>query len=278
MQSSSINLKMSALTDLTGKVALRIQRAHRGLMIAGGLASSGAKVYITGRRFEILQEAADKFNGDGMLVPLRMDVTDKSSILAVVETIQNADGKLGKLDVLVNNAAVAGPRNWTSILAVDVSAKGQTLAEHGRELFDIQSFEEWDAVARANVASIFFVTTAFLGLLDATSSWAQYAYISLKAATKHLTHVFATELSLKRAPICVNAISPGLFPSEMTATAEELKEAVKTSFGNLRPIPVMRAGREDEIAALAVFLASPASAYMHGQDIVLDGGLSGVNP
>ncbi|THH03271.1 hypothetical protein EW145_g6389 [Phellinidium pouzarii] len=96
-----------------------------------------------------------------------------------------------------------------------------------------------------------------------------FGYVSLKAATTHFTQILATDLSLKRAPIRVNAIAPGTFPSELTATAEELEGFTKTPMGGLQAIPARRAGREEEMAARAVYLASPASSYTHGQEIVI---------
>ncbi|KAI5121449.1 hypothetical protein M0805_009557 [Coniferiporia weirii] len=296
---SSVSLKMDKLTDLTNKVALVTGGGTGvGLMIAKGLASNGAKVYIAGRRLEVLQRAAElRFDGEGMLIPIHMDVTDKSSIIAVVDKIRSTDGKL---DVLVNNAATDGPKTRASFVSDSTAPKDQPLADYARQLFDIQSFEQWGDLARTNVASLFFVTTAFVGLLVASThgkkgtmasvinitsggahtnlSYGYFAYVSLKAATSHLTQLLATDFSLKQAPIRVNAIAPGVFPSELGGTAEQLEEYTKTPMGALQPIPARRPGREEEMAALAVYLASSASSYTHGQEILVDGGLMGVNP
>ena len=165
----------------------------------------------------------------------------------------------------------------------------EALAAYGEQLFD-QSIEEWDTLSRTNVTSVFFVTTAFLGLLaesaetnegryasviNISSAWAhsrlnygyvshypdyfnepiseptcirfsrrQYAYDCSKAAVSHLTKLLATDLSLKRAPIRVNAISPGTFPSELTATSEQLGVALQGHFaGALVKHPMRRPGR-----------------------------------
>ncbi|KAI5123546.1 hypothetical protein M0805_006705 [Coniferiporia weirii] len=298
--SCGMKFKMGELTDLTGKVALVTGGGTGiGLMIAKGLASSGAKVYIGGRRLEALQKASEfQFDGEGALVVVQMDVTDKASILSVVEKIKNAHGKL---DVLVNNAATDGPNARGNFMGDSDSPEAdQSIGAYGQMLFDIQSFEQWESLARTNLASVFFVTTAFLALLEASThgregatasvinitsntahmniSFGFIAYTSLKAGTRHLTQLLATELSLKRAPIRVNAIAPGIFPSELSGTPEQLKEYTKTPMAALQPIPARRAGREEEMAALAVYLASPASSYTHGQEIMIDGRLEGVNP
>ncbi|EJD07537.1 NAD-binding protein [Fomitiporia mediterranea MF3/22] len=278
---SNIHLKMDKLSDLTGKVALITGGGTGiGFMMAKGLAANGAKVYITGRRFEVLQKAAEQ--------NLQMDVTVKESILSIVQKIKESDGKL---DVLINNAATDGPRLRTSFNSEDAS-QNQSISAYGRELFDIQSFEDWGSLAQTNVASYFFVTMAFLDLLVETSiinitsgagqtklPFGYYAYASLKAGTAHLTRLLATDLALKRAPIRVNAIAPGVFPSQLNhCSLEELEEYTKTPMVCLQPIPLRRPGREHEIASLAVYLASPASSYLHGQEINIDGGLLIVNP
>ncbi|KAH8116414.1 NAD-binding protein [Phellopilus nigrolimitatus] len=270
------------LTDLTGKIALVTGGGTGiGLMMAKGFAANGAKVYITGRRLNVLQEAAKLiFEGKGMLIPLQMDVTNKASILAVVEKIKGADGKL---DILVNNAGTNGPKTSKDDAP---SQESQTLGEYGRMLFDSQDFDQWDTLAQTNVASLFFVTMAFLGLLEAgrggagdeTASVINFAYASLKAATSHLTQLLSTEFALRHAPILVNGIAPGLFPSELNTKREKLDEFAKTPMATLQPIPARREGKDEEMAALAVYLASPASEYTRGQEIIIDGGLEMVNP
>ncbi|KAL5513158.1 hypothetical protein ACEPAH_3556 [Sanghuangporus vaninii] len=293
----SLSLKMNKSTDLTGKVALVTGGGTGvGLMIAKGLASNGAKVYITGRRLNVLRQAAEeKFESAGHLIPLQMDVTVKESIISVVDHVKKSDGKL---DILVNNAATDGPKIRSSY--TDTPASDQSFGAYAHHLFDIQSFEDWGSLAQTNVASYFFVTMAFVDLLvestqgkegatasviNVTSgagqirlSFGYFAYASLKAGTSHLTRLLATDFALKRAPIRVNAIAPGTFPSQLSAPKDQLDEYCKTNMGCLEPIPARRPGREYEMAALAVYLASPASGYTHGQEIFIDGGLLSVNP
>ncbi|PAV19005.1 short-chain dehydrogenase [Pyrrhoderma noxium] len=276
----------------------RYRNLFSGLMIARGFASNGAKVYITGRHLEVLQQAArQNFEGLGEIYPIRMDVTLKEDILSVVDNIKKTDGKL---DILVNNAAIDGPKLRSSFTD-EAKPKTQSFAEYGRELFDVQSFEDWGTVAQVNVAAYFFVTMAFLELLVASTkgkedstatvinvtsgggtyklSLGYFAYACLKAAATHLTMQIATDFSLKQIPVRVNAIAPGIFPSRLTTSSqEELEEYTKTPMSYLSPIPRRRPGREHEMVALAVYLASDASGYTHGQEIFIDGGLLGVNP
>ncbi|EJD07556.1 short-chain dehydrogenase [Fomitiporia mediterranea MF3/22] len=287
--------------DLTGKIALVTGGGTGiGLMMAKGLASNGAKVYITGRRLEVLRKSAaeHRFEGSGQLIPIQMDVDDKQSISNAEKLIEQADGRL---DVLINNAGTSGPiysGTWSNNHTAALNT--EETATYGRELFD-QGADHWDAVHHTNVASVFFVTTAFLGLLAKSAQskegrmasvinitsvfkhsrmhWCYHAYDCTKAAVGHLTTMFATDMSLRRIPIRVNAISPGTFSSEMTSTEENLKQAMQTNFlGALQPNPLRRPGKEEEIAALAVYLASDASAYVQGQEIGIDAGFGLVNP
>ncbi|KAL5531658.1 hypothetical protein ACEPAG_4535 [Sanghuangporus baumii] len=297
---SNSSLNIANLINLTGKVALITGGGTGiGLMIAKGLASNGAKVYISGRRIEVVQKAATDhhFDGTGSLVPLRMDVTDKSSIKEAAKNIQETDGRL---DILVNNAGTDGPiyPGWSA--QPEQTPNIEAISAYGEQLFE-QSIELWDAVARTNVASVFFVTTAFLGLLAKSAeanggqyasvinissgfaftrlNFGSYAYDCSKAAVSHLSKLLATDLLLKRAPIRVNTISPGTFASELTATDAQLRVALQHNFlGSLVPNPMRRPGREEEIAGLAVYLASPVSEYVQGADIGIEGGFCIVNP
>ncbi|KLO15201.1 NAD-binding protein [Schizopora paradoxa] len=302
--SSNVNsLDFSAVTDLTGRVALVTGGGTGiGLMIAKGLASNGATVYVGGRRVDVLEEATHLRFGkenEKRIIALQLDVTDKSSILSAVDTMSKAHAKL---DILINNAGHLGPR--TAFTTTPDAPERASCATYGRAQFDSQSFEDWGSHFALNIGSTFFVTNAFLGLLEASTKstrsgedkqWASvinitsavssftlshgyFAYVSSKAALGHLTKVMANDLAMKGMPIRINAISPGVFPSELTASKEFLDKNASDPGTALRPSPMLRPGREHEIAALAVYMASPASNFMMGHEVLLDGGLSLVNP
>jgi len=287
-----------ALFGLSGRVAL-VTGGGTGIgwMITQGLAASGAKVYIGGRRLEVLQTAAsgwDRQNGSGEIVPLQMDVTSKESIISMRDLIRE---KEGKLHILVNNAGQVGPRSG---FLEDPSAPEREDTETlGQALFDNESFEEWSSLYQINTFSIFFVTSAFLGLLEKGSAdipgyWSNIVnitsisgvtklsqnhmcYNSSKAATSHLTRMFATEAGKKGIPVRVNAVCPGVYESEMT-TSEIKPEDVDRVGKGLQPVPAKRAGTGEEVAGTVVYLASQAGGYTTGQEIIVDGGYLSVNP
>jgi len=221
-------LKFDELTDLSGRVALVSGGGTGiGLMIAKGLASNGAKVYIAGRRKEVLQQASDLlFGGQKRLFPLHMDVTDKESIQDAVDKITADDGVL---HILVNNAGTALIASRTPFVMNEHAPERKNTAMYGSALFNSQTFEHWEDMFRANVASVFFVTCAFLGLLEASStrrsdgvmasvinissavanmrlSHSIFAYCSTKAAETHLTQMLATDLALKGIPAPRNGL------------------------------------------------------------------------
>ncbi|KDQ60424.1 hypothetical protein JAAARDRAFT_191803 [Jaapia argillacea MUCL 33604] len=290
-------MSFKQIADLTGRVALVTGGGTGiGLKIARGLAANGAKVYISGRRTDVLDKVSVEQAQQGLtLIPLPMDVTNKTTIKDAVKTIKNEDGKL---HILVNNAGGKGP---ISSFIVDQSAPERVDNEtFGSALLDDQSFEGWKDVFALNVAAPFFVTSAFLGLLEAGArdlgtgetssvinissamayiklSWNRLAYAATKAALSHLTQSMSTEFARQGIPIRVNAIAPGYFQSEMTGPAEELLVKSETApIGILSPFPVKRAGREEELTLTVLALA--AGGFIMGQVIVLDGGLSAVNP
>ncbi|KAG8849700.1 hypothetical protein FRC20_002245 [Serendipita sp. 405] len=285
-----------------------------GLMIAEGFAANGAKVYIGGRRSETLQKAAsdvarrledtDNHNSSkrhGILIPISLDVTSKESIAEAVQTIQGAEGKL---HILVNNAGQVGP--CSHFFNNPTSPKHE---DTGKSMFENEQFSEWSSLFDINVTSIYFTTFAFLSLLElgakdldsygglykSTSSvinissvsgiqrqaQGHFAYNVSKAAANHLTRLLSTELTLKGKPVRVNAIAPGPFSTEMTEhqglkMSEEIVDLIAKG---VTPHPLKRAGTEGEMAATAMFLASPvAGGYTNGQILLLDGGFLLVNP
>lgn len=299
------NLSTSKVFDVSGFVVLVTGGGTGiGLMMAKGFAANGAKVYIGGRRKEVVDKvAAESTNdaGPGKIIAISLDVTDKDSIEAAVKTITENDGKL---DVLINNAGQVGPvSSFFSDPAAPERKDTQTL---GTSLFKSESFQGWADLFSINVSSVFFVSTAFLGLLEAaskareasTGGWSasiinitsisgqiklsqnHFAYNSSKAAGNHLTKMFSTELALRGIPIRVNAISPGPFPSEMTDleggtfTAEVANKVGK----GIVPLPSARGGLAVDVVGAAVYLASPASYYVNGQIITVDGGYVATNP
>ncbi|KAG8992278.1 hypothetical protein FRB94_011734 [Tulasnella sp. JGI-2019a] len=298
--SSSHGLSAQALFDVSGYVALVTGGGTGiGLMIAEGLASNGAIVYIAARRMDVVSKAAEAFDqtsGGGKLVPLELDVIDKTSISKAVARIQQEHGRL---DALVNNAGQVGP--VSEFISDRQSPENASADSLGKAVFDSESFEQWSNHFTVNVSSIFFVTMAFLGLLEAganarpnhgsavinigsisglmTLNQGHFCYNSGKAAVHHLTKMLATEFGLKGHKIRVNAIAPGLFLSELVDPGDKhIDEVVDKLSGSLIPVPAKRAGRPSDMAACALYLASAAGSYVNGQILVPDGGWVAVNP
>jgi len=294
-------LSPSNLYSLTSRIALVTGGGTGiGLMISRGLATAGAKVYIAGRRLDVLEGVAKGWNAGvsegtmGKMIPIQLDVTNKESVAKAVETIQTQEGKL---HILINNAGQVGPRSpFLSNPSAPENANPSTL---GTALFQNESFESWASLYTINTSSIFFTTTAFLGLLAAGSAdvedyWSSvvnitsisgviklaqehFCYNSAKAAASHLTRMFSAELAIKNIPIRVNAISPGVYASEMTYDVITPDLVNKIGKG-LQPVPAKRAGTEEEMAGTVVFLVSRAGGYVQGQEIQVDGGYTSVNP
>jgi len=287
----SSDYRADKIFDLSGKIALVTGGGTGiGLMIARGLAANNAKVYITGRRMDVIEKAAAAWDGQGgAIIPIVMDVTDRESIFQVRYTIQKEEGVL---HILVNNAGQVGPITDTT------APKYQDAETLGNALFN-ESPDAWADLYSVNTFSIFYVTSIFLGLLDKGSrqtpgytssviniasisgitklAQRHFAYNSAKAAASHLTKLFATELALKKIPIRVNAIAPGVFESEMTSERIADGDGDKVG-GGTAPVPAARSGLVSEMAGTAIYLASPAGCYTNGQVIVVDGGYLAVNP
>jgi NAD(P)-dependent dehydrogenase (short-subunit alcohol dehydrogenase family) len=250
------------LFDLRGKYAL-VTGGTRGIgmMIARGLLQAGARVVISSRNADtcaVAQRLLSEF-GDVRAIPADLSRHDECQRLA---DLVQADSE--RLDILVNNAGAM----W-------------------REPLETFPAEAWDAVIDLNLKSPFWLVQALLPALRKAGTAddpariinigsiaaihiparPNYSYSSSKAALHQLTRVLAKELGPQH--ITVNAVAPGPFPSTMmAATLDEFGEAIAAS------APLRRIGRDDDMAGVAVFLASRAGAYLTGTIVPVDGGIA----
>jgi NAD(P)-dependent dehydrogenase (short-subunit alcohol dehydrogenase family) len=244
--------------SLAGRVAL-VTGASRGIgrAIAGGFAAAGAAVACAARSVDQVQAAvADIQASGGRALGLRVDVTRGSDIAAAVA---DAEAGLGPVDVLVNNAGI-------------------TLEKRSADMTD----EDWDTVLATNLTAMFRFARAVapgmiargrgkiinVGSMYGRIGVPRYAaYCATKAAVEGLTRSLAAEWA--RHGIQVNCLAPGYMNTDIpkAALADERTRALLLS-----KVPARRIGEPEEAAALAVYLASPASDFMTGQTVYLDGG------
>jgi len=257
---SEPDVPVLARFSLAGKVAL-VTGASSGLGagFAVALAQAGADVVLAARRHERLEAArreVEKLGRPALAVPA--DVTDPGACRAVV---QAAVGRFGRLDVLVNNAG----------LGTAVPALRET-PEQFRQVVDVNLMGAyWMAQAAAQVmppGSSIVNISSVLGLVK--SSWPQAAYAASKAGLIGLTRDLNQQWSGRRG-IRVNAVAPGYFRSEMTEQIppDKLAEFVASTS------TLGRMGEQHELDTVVVFLASPASSYIAGVTLAVDGGMSG---
>lgn len=249
----------SDLFSLEGRTAL-VTGGSRGIgkMIARGFIDQGAKVYISSRKAEACEETAAELGPN--CIPLPEDISTVDGVKALAAAIQAREPKL---DILVNNAGAA----WAA---------------------DFDEFPEsgWDKVMNLNLKSPFFLTQQLHGALKAAASDERpakviniasidgmtlnpletYSYHASKSALIYLTRRMAARLVKDR--IVVSAIAPGPFASEMNRAARDHGDAIA------KRVPLGRIGRDDDMAATAIFLASRAGDYVVGATIPVDGGVA----
>ncbi len=233
-----------------------------GEMIATGFVEAGARVYISSRKQKVCDEVAGRLSQAGKCVSLPADLGSEAGCKQLAAAYRaHEDG----LDVLVNNAGA----NWGA------------------------SFEDfpdsaWDKVLALNLKAILFLTRELAPELEKNASpddpsrvinigsidglhvpaLDTYSYSSSKAAVHHLTRVLAKRLAASK--VTVNAIAPGPFRSKMMAETLD-------NFGDMivAQVPLSRIGEPEDMAGIAIYLASRAGSYLTGTVIPVDGGMSG---
>ena len=259
-------MSVRKLLDLSGRVAL-VTGGSRGLglQIAEGLGEMGAKVAITARKANELEEARDHLGRMGIeALPLVCDMQDSARIPAMVE---KAVQGLGAIDILVNNAGTTWGADmlehpldaWLKVINLNLTAMFVVTQEVGRRCMVPRR-----AGKVVNIASI-------LGLVGSgsTSAPGTIAYNTSKGGVVNFTRTLAAEWA--RYDINVNAIAPGFFPTKMTKGLLEM-------MGDSAPTkaPLRRLGGPEDLKGLAVLLASDAGAFITGQIVAVDGGVVAV--
>ncbi|KAG5985398.1 hypothetical protein E4U55_003626 [Claviceps digitariae] len=284
--SSTQALSRDALFNLNGRVALVTGGGSGiGLMATQALAANGAKVYITGRTKEKLDTVvSEHFQGNtGQVIPLQADVSTKEGIQSLLKEVESREKCLC---ILVNNAGISGDKT---------SPEAKTAKELQSTLFNDTSFESWIKLYRTNVAAVYFMTAAFLPLLQASSEQQQgwsgtvinitsvsglvktaqqhFDYNSSKAAAIHLTRMLSSEMASAGLKIRINSIAPGVFPSEMTADGSDDKQKSQLSKQDFEgKVPAARPGKDEDMASAILFAS--CNQYLNGDTLVVDGGFA----
>lgn len=249
--------------DLTGKIAV-VTGASSGLGIqmATAFAKQGANLVVLARRFERLEELANKLSNEYnvRVLPIKCDVTSSEEIDAAAA---KAEAEFGRVDILLNCAGAAKNNG-----VVDMTD------------------EEWDFTIAADETSVFKMTRAFAkimkknsygriiniasmyGLVGNTQLFST-AYHASKGAVVNFTRAVAAELATSG--ITCNAICPGYFETELTRdilATPDFQEFAKSH------VPMQRYGKPGELDAAAVFLASDEARYVTGAILPVDGGFT----
>jgi len=248
---------MTATRVLDGKTAL-VTGAGTGIgkAIAVAFAREGATVTLAGRRAEPLEAVKQEVEALGGTAHVRTaDVSKQPEAHELVEACKTA---MGRLDILVNNA---GKAYDTLILRMRWDAFEESIGVNLKSVFYLSA-----AAGKLMLAQKSGAIVNISSVVAITGNAGQSAYVGAKAGVIGLTKSLALEFSSRR--IRVNAIAPGFIETDMT---RGLPDAVKEQY--LARVPLGRFGAPEEVAQVAVFLASDAASYMTGQVLAVDGGL-----
>jgi NAD(P)-dependent dehydrogenase (short-subunit alcohol dehydrogenase family) len=264
------NFNLDSLFGVRDKVVV-VTGGSRGIgeMIAAGFLANGAKVYISSRKADVCDATAARLETEhgGTCTSIPANLAELGGIDAFVDALRAHETQV---HVLINNAGVS---------------RGAPLDE----------FPEggWDKVMDTNVKGVFFLTQRLLPMLEAAATaddparvinigsvdgiktpvFDNFSYGPSKAAVHALTRQLAAKLV--RRHILVNAIAPGPFPTWMLSTGVGTGGDVEGTDWEAvgRGVPRGRVGTPEDIAGLAIFLASRAGAFTVGDVVTCDGGL-----
>jgi gluconate 5-dehydrogenase len=250
------------LFDLTGRTAL-VTGSSRGLgrAMAEGLANAGAKVIVNGTDPARVAKTVDEMRAAGLQVEGRaFDITDEA---AIVRTFEDFDARGVAIDILVNNAGIQlrkpmvelSTAEWQRVIDVNLTSAFVIGREAGKRM-----------VARKH-GKIINIGSLTSDLARATVA----PYTVAKGGIKMLTKAMAAEWA--EHGIQANAIGPGYMLTDMNQALIDNPAFDAWVKGRA---PAKRWGLPQELAGVAVFLASPASNYINGQIIYVDGGFSAV--
>jgi NAD(P)-dependent dehydrogenase (short-subunit alcohol dehydrogenase family) len=251
------------LFDLTGKVAV-ITGSSKGIgkAIAERMAEHGAKVVISSRKAGPCDEVAQALNekhGEGTAIAIPANIASKEELQRLVDETNAA---FGKIDILVCNAAsnpYAGPMGGITDDQFQKIFHNNVLANHWLiQMVAPQMVERKDGAILVISSVGGLRGNALIG-----------AYNVSKAADMQLVRNLAVEFGPSN--VRVNCIAPGLIQTDFARYLWENEEVLKVT---VEPNPMKRIGQPDEIAGTAVYLCSKAAAYVTGQTLVVDGGLT----
>lgn len=250
--------------SLKGRVVV-VSGASSGLgaQMAKGYADQGADLVILARRIERLEALAQEIRKKGVkCLPLKCDVTDSNMVDNVAKTVEK---EFGKVDVLVN---CAGSAKNAGVLAM--------------------TNDEWDFTISTDMTSVFYVTRAFANIMKKNNygriiniasmyglvgnpAIDTVAYHASKGGVVNFTRAVAAELA--KYNITCNAICPGYFETELTS---DVLKTDQFSAYMKATVPLGRYGKEGELNAGAIFLASDESSYVTGVILPIDGGYTAI--
>jgi 3-oxoacyl-[acyl-carrier protein] reductase len=244
------------MTDLAGRVAI-VTGASRGIgrAIAARLAARGAHVVAAARGDQTSAVVDDITAAGGSASAARVDVTDRTSVDAMV---RGAVERHGRLDILVSNAGIARdqlllrmkPDDWDAVLATNLTA----------------AFACAQAVLRPMMKQRAGRIITISSVVGQTGNPGQANYAASKAGLIGFSKALAQEVGSRG--ITVNVVAPGLIDTDMTRALTEETHASWTA-----RIPLGRLGTPDDVAAAVCFLASDEAAYITGQVIAVNGGM-----
>ena len=250
------------LFDLTGKTAL-ISGAtgYLGSALSRALAEAGASVVVSSRDLRRGQDAADRLPGPQPHFAVELDQKDEQSLN---RGWQDALAATGKIDILVNNGHEALGADWTNVTAEEFSrhltnATGYFLLAR---LLREHAVERRAAASVIMIGSMYGVVASYPDAYAGVCPASPVAYHALKGGIVHMTRHLAVYWAGDQ--VRMNCLSPGPFPPERID--QRLVERL------CEKSPMKRMGRPSELKGAIVFLASDASSYVTGQNLLVDGG------